>query len=207
MIEFPVYSIEGKEVGKIPLKEDIFAYPSNENVVYEYVKMYLANRRKGTASTRTRGEIRGGGKKPFSQKHTGRARAGSVRSPLWKGGGVVFGPSPRDYSYTISKKKKKIAFYSVLSSLRKEGKIKILKDLNLKEVKTKEIKEILERLNIQSKILLVIDNVSEDIKRAARNLKEVRLRDPLTLNPYEILCAEWLVFTEESLHKLEEVRI
>ena len=207
MVEFAVYNLKGQEVDKIKGKDEIFACTPHKGVLYEYVKMYHANQRQGSASTRTRAQVKGGGRKPFSQKHTGRARAGSIRSPLWRGGGVIFGPSPRDYYYSLPKKKKKIAFYSALSSLQKEGRIKILEKLELKKGKTKELKEILHRIKAENKVILVIDRAPENIRKAAKNIEELRVRDPLTLNPYEVLCADYLVFTKDALHKLEEVRI
>ncbi len=207
MVELAVHNLKGKEIEKLTVKDEIFARTPHTAVLHEYVKMYLNNQRQGTASALTRGQVRGGGKKPFAQKHTGRARAGSVRSPLWRGGGVIFGPSPRDYYYSLPKKKKRIAFYSALSSLREEGKIKVLEKLELKEGKTKELEKILHSLKIENKAILVIDRIPESVKKAASNIEWLKLRDPLTLNPYEILCADWLVFTKDALHKIEEVRI
>ncbi|HEX67443.1 MAG TPA: 50S ribosomal protein L4 [bacterium] len=207
MVELPVYNPEGKEVGKIEVKEELFAYPPRPHVVWEYVRMYLANQRQGTASTKTRGEVRGGGAKPWPQKHTGRARAGSIRSPLWRGGGIIFGPKPRDYHYTIPKKKKRIAFYSVLSSLREEGRIKVLEELPVKDGKTKEVEKVLKNLKVDEKVLLVLDKAPEIVRRAIKNLENVRLRDPICLNPYDLLTCDWAVFTKDAIKKLEEVRV
>ncbi len=206
MVMYPVYNVKGKKVGEIELKDSLFAYPPNIPVVHEYVRMYLANQRKGTASTLTRGEVRGGGRKPWSQKHTGRARAGSIRSPLWRGGGIIFGPKPRNYYYSIPRKKKRIAFYSVLSSLREEGRIRILEELKVKEGRTKEIREILDNLKLDKKILLVLDRAGEEIRKAVRNIEHLRLRDPLCLNPYDLLTCDWMVITQDAVKKLEEVR-
>jgi len=207
MVEFAVHNLKGKEVDKLTVKDEIFACSPHTGVLHEYVKMYLNNQRQGTASTLTRGKVRGGGKKPFAQKHTGRARAGSIRSPIWRGGGVIFGPSPRDYYYSLPKKKKRLAFYSALSSLREEGKIKVLEKLELKEGKTKELENILRSLKVENKAILVIDRIPESVRKAARNIEWLKLRDPLTLNPYEILCTDWVVFTKDALRKMEEVRI
>ncbi len=207
MLELEVYNKKGKVVDKVGVKEELFGAPINKAILYEALKMYLANRRQGTAATKTRAEVSGGGRKPYPQKHTGRARAGSIRSPIWRGGGVVFGPKPRDYSYTIPKKKKKLAFCSALTSLREEGKIKILDKVEVKEGKTKELEEILNNLQINKKILLVVDKASEEIKRAAKNIPYLRLRDPLCLNTYDLLTTDWLLFTVDSLKKLEEKRV
>jgi large subunit ribosomal protein L4 len=208
MPQVNVYDIKGEVMKKANLSAAIFDFPPNPQVVSEVVNMYLANMKVHTASTKTRGEVSGGGRKPWRQKGTGRARAGSIRSPLFRGGGVTFGPKPRKKIYRIPQKKKKIALKSALSLKLKESKIKVIEDINLKESKAKKFKEVLKKLEIDNskdgKILIIIDAPSEVILRTVNNLKGVRLRNPLLLNALDVMVSDWLIVELKSLPLLEK---
>jgi large subunit ribosomal protein L4 len=198
-----VFDIKNNRVSQVNLREDIFSADIKEQLIKEVVHMQLANRRKGTASTKTRGEVSGGGRKPWRQKGTGRARAGSIRSPLWKGGGVVFGPHPKDYSYIIPKKARKVALRSVLSLKVKENKLKILDNIELPHIKTKEFVGIIKNIGI-SKALIVIDGRNEVIEKSARNIPDIKVLRVEGLNVYDILRYEDLVITKSALERIEE---
>ncbi len=208
MPELDVYDIEGKIVKKAKLNDSIFNFKPNLQVISEVVNMYLANMKIHTASTKTRSEVSGGGKKPWRQKGTGRARAGSIRSPVLRGGGVVFGPHPRKVICHIPKKKKKIALKSVLSLKLQEGKIKVLQDIKLKEGKAKKFSEILKKLQIDNdkgrKTLIIVNSPSETICKAISNLKGVRLKNPLLLNALDVMDSDWLILELDSLPLLEK---
>ncbi len=197
-----ILDIENNKVGERGLKEEIFSAPIREHLFYEVVKMQLACRRRGTASTKTRSDVRGGGTKPWRQKGTGRARAGSIRSPLWKGGGVVFGPHPRDYSYSVPKRVRKEALKSALALKQREGALKVIKELSLKEIKTKALLEILKRLEAVNS-LIVIEERDERIEKSARNLPYTKVIRAEGLNLYDILRHDKLLLTEASLEKIE----
>jgi large subunit ribosomal protein L4 len=164
-----VYDIEKNKVAEVALNDAVFGAEVNRDVIYEVVRMQMAAKRQGTHDTKERGEISGGGKKPWRQKGTGRARAGTTRSPLWRGGGTVFGPTPRDYSYTVPKKVRKLALISALSMKVKEEKLLVLRDIPLAEVKTKKFKEVLDRFGLK-KVLVVIDRSNEALEKSSRNL-------------------------------------
>ncbi len=197
-----ILDIENNKVGERGLKEEIFSAPVREHLFYEVVKMQLACRRRGTASTKTRSDVSGGGTKPWRQKGTGRARAGSIRSPLWKGGGVVFGPHPRDYSYSVPKKVRREALKSALALKQREGSLKVIKELSLKEIKTKALLEILKRLEAVNS-LIVIEEKDEKIEKSARNLPYTKVIRAEGLNLYDILRHDKLLLTEASLEKIE----
>ena len=185
------------------LQERIFGVPIRPRLLHQVVMMQLNSRRSGTASTKTRGVVRGSGRKPWRQKGTGRARVGSVRSPIWVGGGTVFGPQPRDYSYRLPKKARKEALLTALSLRMQEEKIIVVDKLELAEIKTKEIKKTLDELGVES-ALIVIPEADEKVERSARNLSAVKVLRAQGLNVYDILCYKHLILTEKSLQAIEE---
>jgi len=200
-----VYTQEGEKLKtKIDLNEEIFGVEPNEDLLAQYVRVYQTNRRQGTAKVKTRGEVRGGGRKPWAQKHTGRARHGSIRSPLWKGGGTVHGPQPKDWSLTMPKKMRRKALFSALSQKIKEEGILVLNKLDLKGIKTKEVKGILEKLPVKEKVLIALDKVDEKIILSARNLPQVQTIPAKDLNAYDVLNAQTVLFPKGSLEVLEE---
>ncbi len=199
MAEVPIYNIKGQSIGKMSLDKDIFNGEVNEAILYQAIKMYEANLRQGTASTKTRSDVSGGGKKPWKQKGTGRARAGTIRSPLWRGGGIIFGPHPRDYSYSIPKKIKRLALISSLNDKLNNNELIVLEDIKISKPKTKEFVSILRNLKADDKPLLVLDDKDETIIRASRNIPRLLLRDYKTLNAYEVLKQHKLILTQKAL--------
>lgn len=201
-----LFSINGEVKGEIEIPEEIFACKINQGLIWEVVTNYLNNQRQGTASTKTRGEVRGGGRKPWPQKHTGRARHGSIRSPIWRKGGVVFGPKPRDYYYSLPKKKKRLALLSALSARYQDKAILFLEDFNLDEPKTKLMYNILKNLKMNGeKVLLVVKDMERNIKLASRNIPNLTLIPANSLNTYEILVNNKIIFTESGLERLKEL--
>ncbi len=185
------------------LKDEVFGVKARPHLLHQVVTMQLNNRRAGTASTKTRGVVRGSGRKPWRQKGTGRARAGSIRSPLWNGGGTTFGPQPRDYSYRLPKKARREALLSALSVKNRDGKIVVVEKLELAEAKTKLMRKMLEELQIKN-ALIVIPQSDEKLERSAKNLPTVKVLRAEGLNVYDLLRYEYLILTEESLRLLEE---
>ncbi len=206
MIEVPVYNESGAVTGKMPLREDVWGIPMNEKLVLQVVQVYLSNHRQGTASTKTRGEVSGGGKKPWKQKGTGRARHGSTRSPIWRTGGITFGPKPRDYSQSVSKTARRSALKAALSDkVRAEGLI-ILQDFSFTETKTKKMAEILNNLKLHGeKVLLCLNDKKENVTKSARNIPYLSMRPASSLNAYEILGAKKLLLTTDAVKKIEEI--
>ena len=204
MANVAVINMNGQEVGSIDLKDEIFGVDINEHVMHLAVVQYLANQRQGTQSAKTRAEVRGGGKKPFRQKGTGRARQGSIRSPQWVGGGVVFAPKPRDYSFKLNKKVKRLALKSALSVKASESKIIVLDELNLNEAKTKEMVKVLNNINC-GKALIVMDGSNKNVILSARNIPEVKTASVGTINVYDILSYDTFVVTKDAVAKIEEV--
>jgi len=202
MAVFDIYDQEKNRISEIDLDDKIFGAKVDKNLFHEVVKMQLANRRGGNACTKTRSEVSGGGRKPWRQKGTGRARAGSTRSPLWVGGGVVFGPKPRAYSYSLPKKVRRAALKSALSLKVKEGKLLIVDNLNLEEIKTKAFVSLLKRLAVEGALIVDSDNVN--LERSARNLHTVKVLRPEGLNVYDILKYEYLLLTKQSAEKIQE---
>lgn len=200
-----VFNQNGDMVGDIELNKDIFDIEVNEHVVYEVVKNQLANRRQGTQSAKTRAEVRGGGKKPWRQKGTGRARQGSIRSPQWKGGGVVFAPKPRDYSYKVPKKVKRLAMKSVLTSKVKDEEIIVLDNLVLEIISTKEAVKILKNIKADKKALVVIAESDEKVYRSFRNIENVDTVTVKDMNVYDILRFNSFIITKDAIAKVEEV--
>ena len=205
MPKINMLNMNGENVGEIELNPEIFDVEINEHAVYTVVKNLLANRRQGTQSAKTRAEVRGGGRKPWRQKGTGRARQGSIRSPQWKGGGVVFAPKPRDYSYTTPKKVRRVALKSALTSKVQEKELIVLDELKLDQAKTKEMVKVLKAINADEKALVVIKRPDENIIRSARNLPTVLTTNANTLNVYDILKYNSLIITKEALEEIEEV--
>ncbi len=203
MPQVEVLDIERNKVGSLELNPEIFELDSNEHLLHAVVNWQLAKMRSGTASTKTRGEVSGGGKKPWKQKHMGRARHGSIRSPLWRKGGVVFGPKPKDWSYKINKKVRKKALYSALSVKLREGKLFIIDDLRLEEIKTKKIFELLNKFGIEN-ALIVVNELSDNLKKSTNNVKNVKVISVIGINVYDILSFDSLIFTEESIKILSE---
>jgi large subunit ribosomal protein L4 len=205
MMNLPVYDIEGKEVETLKLDESIFNEGISEGAIHQVIKCYLANQRKGLASTKTRGEVSGGGKKPWKQKGTGRARVGSIRSPLWRHGGVVFGPHPRDFSYTLPDKIRRVALKSVVGAKIKENSLVVLDDLKILAPKTKEAAKILTNLKLKSsdvKILILLNKIDKDLKMAFNNIDSLILDLIGNTNTYQILNADKIIVTKDSLKEL-----
>ena len=202
-----LYNISGKQVGEIELNENIFGVNVNVEAMQQVVKMYLANQRQGTQSALTRAEVRGGGIKPWRQKGTGRARHGSIRSPQWKKGGIVFAPKPRSYRYTVPKKIKRIAMKSALSSKANENSIVVIEELNFDAPKTKQVVSLLENFKIDSKTLIVLADNNENVVKSARNIDGVKATFVNTLNVYDILKYDKFVITKDAVKKVEEVYV
>ncbi|AXU10241.1 50S ribosomal protein L4 [Parvimonas micra] len=200
-----VYNQLGEVVGDIELNEAIFGIEVNEHVVYEVVKNHLANRRQGTQSAKTRAEVRGGGRKPWRQKGTGRARQGSIRAPQWKGGGVVFAPKPRSYRYSVPKKVRRLAMKSVLSSKVLEGELRILDALTIDAFSTKKAKEILKNLSLETKTMIVLPEGNDMIVKSFANLPKVETVVVDYMNVYDLMRFDNLVIVKDALSKIEEV--
>jgi len=200
-----LYDLDGREKGKISLDPKIFDGEVNTHLLYQIKIMYEANQRKGTASTKTRGEVRGGGKKPWRQKGTGRARAGSIRSPLWRGGGKVFGPKPRDYSYRLPKKMIKRAIKDCLNMHWKEASLKLIdEDIKLEKPKTKFFAQILEKLGLSGKILFLLKEIKPEIRLATRNISGLVVKEVKEVNPFDFLYNEKVILTPSALEELME---
>lgn len=199
-----VYDIEKNKVDELELDDSIFGVDVNESLLYEVVKMQLACRRRGTASTKGRSDVSGGGKKPWRQKGTGRARVGTIRSPLWRGGGIVFGPHYRDYSYKVPRKVRKAALRSALSMKVKEDKVLILRDFPMDEIKTRKFKEVLDRFGIK-KALFVLDEKDHILEKSSKNIKDVKMLRSEGLNVYDLLYHDNVVLLEPSVKKIEGV--
>ena len=202
-MEIPVYSKEGEKIDNLQLDDKKFGGPIRKKLLRDAVIMYEANKRQGTASTKTKGEVAGGGRKPWTQKHTGRARAGSIRSPLWKGGGVSHGPKPRDYSFAIPKKARKLALYTALSAKARDNELVVIDDLNFDIPKTRQMVGILKALNIDnSSCLIVIPKANENVWKSARNIPSVKVMTSAELNAYEVLRPKKVLLTKEALSSI-----
>jgi large subunit ribosomal protein L4 len=205
MPKVALYNMEGKQVGDVELSDSIFGIEVNKTVLHEAVVNFLANQRQGTQSTKTRGEVSGGGRKPWKQKGTGRARQGSIRASQWVGGGVAFGPKPRTYAYTLNKKVKRLAMKSALSSKVASNEILVLDSLELKELKTKNMVDVLNKLNVTEKTLIVLSEKNENVEKSARNIENVKLSKVNTLNVFDILNCDKFIITKDAVSKVEEV--
>ncbi len=204
MANVAVVNMNGENVGSIELNDAIFGIEANEHVMHLAVVQYLANQRQGTQSAKTRAEVRGGGRKPWRQKGTGRARQGSTRSPQWTGGGVVFAPKPRDYSFKLNKKVKRLALQSALSTKVAENKIIVLDELTLNEIKTKEMVKVLNNIKCE-KALIVMDGSNTNEMLSARNIPNVKTASVNTINVYDLLKYNTLVVTKDAVAKIEEL--
>ncbi len=200
-----LYNMEGADLGELQLADAVFAAEINEPVVHEVVVAYLAGLRRGTSSTKSRGEVRGGGRKPWRQKGTGRARAGTSRSPLWRGGSIIFGPKPRSYEKDVNKKKVLIALRSALSDKVNENALTVVDELTFDAPKTKDMVRVLNNLKVEGKILLVLADENETVAKSARNIKGVTITTVRALTTYDALNATQLVATKDAIAKIEEV--
>ena len=205
MPKIDVLSMDGKKVKEIELNDNIFGIEPNENVVHTAVVNYLANQRRGTQSTQTRAEVSGGGRKPWRQKGTGRARQGSIRAPQWINGGVALGPKPRSYKYKINKKEKRLAIKSILSSKVTGNELVVLDKLQLKETKTAEMVKVLNNLKVTEKALVLLPANDLNVQRSARNIKGIKSLTVDTINAYDLVKYNKLIVTEDTVKKLEEV--
>ncbi|SHK27155.1 50S ribosomal protein L4 [Tepidibacter formicigenes] len=205
MPKIDVLNINGEKVDEIVLSDNIFDVEVNEHVLYEVVKNQLANKRQGTQSAKTRSEVRGGGRKPWRQKGTGRARHGSIRSPQWIGGGTVFAPKPRSYRYTLPKKVRRLAMKCALSSKVQNGELIVLDSLNMDAPKTKEFANILANLKVNKKALVVLGDNNKNVIKSARNIQGVQTALVNTINVYDILKHDAFIITKDAVQKVEEV--
>ena len=204
MANVAVYNMEGKEVDKIELNDSIFGVEINEHLVHMAVLQQLANNRQGTQKAKTRSEVRGGGRKPWRQKGTGHARQGSTRSPQWTGGGVVFAPTPRDYSFKLNKKEKRAALKSALTSRVVENKFVVVDELKLDEIKTKKFVEVLKNINVE-KALVVLNDMDEKVIASAANIPTVKTTQTNELNVFDVLKYDTVVVTKAAVATIEEV--
>jgi len=201
-----VYNQEGAEVGSVDLSSKVFGIEPNEAVVHQYVTNYLARQRQGNASTKTRSDVAGGGKKPWRQKGTGHARSGTSSSPIWRGGGTVFGPHPRNYGSKLPKKMRRLALQSVFSDKAKSEKIKVIDSIQLPEIKTRSVVTMLGKLELSGKKCIILDEgKNENLAISCRNIPGVRYSRASLANGYELLDAEYLLLTKPGLEKVEEV--
>ena len=205
MPKVDVYNMQGKKVSDVELSEAVFGIEPNENVVHSVLVNYLANQRQGTQSTKTRAEVRGGGKKPWRQKGTGRARQGSIRAPQWIKGGIALGPKPRSYSYRINKKEKQLAIKSILSAKVLDNELTVVDKLELKETKTKLMAKALTDLKVEGKALIILADKNENVSRSSRNIEGVKTIELNTINVFDLLNCNKLVLPLDTVKKLEEV--
>ena len=205
MPKVDVYDIKGKKVSDIELNEDIFGIEPNEEIVHSVLVNYLANQRQGTQSTKTRSEVRGGGRKPWKQKGTGRARQGSIRAPQWIKGGIALGPKPRSYKYRVNKKEKRLAIRSVLSSKVLENQLVVVDKMPFAEIKTKNMVSTLNNLKVEGKTLILLPEKNENVQKSARNIEGVKTTLVNTINVYDLLKYKNLVITVDTVKKIEEV--
>ena len=200
----PVFSSERETVGEVELPAEIAHQPAREHLLFEVVKMQRANRRAGTAATKTRAFVRGGGKKPWRQKGTGRARAGSTRSPIWVGGATIFGPQPRSYAYRLPKSARVTALKAALADKHREGALFVINDIVIPEVKTKKMLELFSRLQLQQSVLVVIADANEQVERATRNIPWAKVLRSEGINVYDLLHYKQVLFTQAAFQKVNE---
>ena len=205
MPKIDVYDIKGKKVSDVELAESVFGIEPNETIVHSVLVNYLANQRQGTQSTKTRAEVRGGGKKPWRQKGTGRARQGSIRAPQWIKGGIALGPKPRSYKYTVNKKEKRLAIKSVLSSKVIEKELTVVDKLELKEIKTKSMVKALTALKVEGKTLIIVPEKNTNVVMSARNIEGVKTITANNINVFDLLKYNNLILPVDTVKKLEEV--
>ena len=204
MANVSVYNMEGKEVGKMDLNDAVFGVEINEHLVHMAVVQHLANKRQGTQKAKTRSEVSGGGRKPWRQKGTGHARQGSTRAPQWTGGGVVFAPVPRDYSFKLNKKEKRSALKSALTSRVQENKFIVVDEIKLDEIKTKKFKAVLDNLKV-NKAIVILDQNDQNVILSARNIPDVITAQTNTINVYDIMKYNTVIVTKAALEKIQEV--
>ncbi len=206
MPKVSVYNMTGAQTGEIELNDDVFGVEVNEAVMHQAVVMQLANQRLGTASTKTRGLVRGGGRKPWRQKGTGRARSGSTRSPIWVGGGTVFGPLPRSYAFSMPRKARRLAIRSALSAKVKAGELLVMEDIAIAEPKTKTVVSMLDSLKVgDDKALIITASSDENVEKSSRNIPGVKSITSMGLNVYDILYHDKVLVTKDAVSKIEEV--
>ena len=205
MPKIDVYDIKGEKVKSMTLKDEVFGIEPNEAIVHSVLVNYLANQRQGTQSTKTRAEVRGGGKKPWRQKGTGRARQGSIRAPQWIKGGIALGPKPRSYKYRVNKKEKQLAIKSLLSSKVLDKDLVVVDKFDFKDIKTKQMVDALKNLKVEGKALVMIPEKNEIIQKSTRNIENVRTLSVSTINVFDLLKYKKLVVTVDTVKKLEEV--
>ena len=205
MTKIDVYNIEGKKVSDVELNESVFGIEPNEAVVHSVLVNYMANQRQGTQSTKTRSEVSGGGRKPWKQKGTGRARQGSIRATQWIKGGIALGPKPRSYKYTVNKKERRLAIKSMLSSKVLENEIIVLDAIPFKEIKTKNMANVLNNLKVEGKTLIVLPERNENVQKSARNIEGIKTSLVNTINAYDLLKYKKLIVTLDAVKKIEEV--
>ena len=205
MPKVDVYNVEGKKVSELELKEEVFGVEPNEELVHSVLINYLANQRQGTQSTKTRAEVSGGGRKPWRQKGTGRARQGSIRAPQWVKGGIALGPKPRSYRYQVNKKEKRLAIKSVLSSKVLENTLYVVDAIPMKEIKTKEMVKTLNNIKVEGKTLMILPEKNEIVQKSAKNIEGVKTSLVNTINVYDLLKYKNLILTVDAVKKLEEV--
>ena len=205
MPKVDLYNMKGETVGEIELNDNIFGIDVNENAMYLAVQNQLANRRQGTQSTKTRSEVSGGGRKPYRQKGTGRARHGSIRSAQWIKGGIALGPKPRSYSYTLPKKLKRLALKSALTSKVNSNEIMVLDQLSFDTIKTKQMVNVLGALKVDKSALIVLDSKNENVEKSARNIPGVKTALVNTINVFDILKYDKFIITKDAVEKVEEV--
>lgn len=204
MANVAIYDMKGKEVGKMDLSDAVFGVEINEHLVHMAVVQQLANNRQGTQKAKTRSEVSGGGRKPWRQKGTGHARQGSTRSPQWTGGGVVFAPTPRDYSFKLNKKEKRLALKSALTSRVQENKFIVLDELKLDEIKTKKFQEVLDNLKVNKALVVLKDN-DQNVMLSARNIPNIRTALTNTINVYDVMKYNTVIVTKDAVATIEEV--
>ena len=205
MPKVDVYDIKGKKVSDIELADSVFGIEPNENIVHAVLVNYLANQRQGTQSTKTRAEVRGGGRKPWRQKGTGRARQGSIRAPQWIKGGIALGPKPRSYKYTVNKKERRLAIKSILSSKVLEKELTVVEKLELKEIKTKTMAKALADLKVEGKTLIVLPENNQNVLMSSRNIEGVKTITANNINVFDLLKYTNLILPVDTVKKLEEV--
>lgn len=204
MPKVPMYNMLGEQVGEVELDERLFGAPVRNDLMHQVVLQYLAAKRSGTHKTKGRSEVRGGGRKPWRQKGTGRARQGSIRAPQWKGGGVVFGPQPRDYNFRVNKKVRRAALYSALTTKVDGGSLIVLDKLEVPEIKTKQIVSLLGNLSLQQALIVDVDT-QKNAEVSARNLQQVKYTTAQALNVYELLKYSHVILTKDAVEKVQEV--
>ncbi|MGD6767075.1 50S ribosomal protein L4 [Mammaliicoccus lentus] len=205
MANFDVLKVDGSKSGSIELNDSIFGIEPNQHVLFEAVNLQRASLRQGTHAVKNRSAVRGGGRKPWKQKGTGRARQGTIRAPQWRGGGIVFGPTPRSYSYKMPKKMRRLALRSALSAKANDNELAVLEAFNFDAPKTKELKNVMSNLELSKKVLFIVDALDNNVELSARNIPSVKVIDAQSLNVLDILDANKVVITKAAVDKVEEV--